>query len=226
MNNEILIQNLTEAFEILKDSWDYKKDAIINCIVETEHYDGALSMDMWLYILRSHMPIKTQEYANGIIDDVLKRFLNKNVGLDTTDGRNESKAFLNHVVPHLIKNEELIIDIFRHSYNAGYKYTEGWDDILTSNIVVCVACILILGNSRVVELLIKSLSQNELMYDITMGGILLKANKYIEYISRNEDEFGKKYTISEDVKETLLRSLIFIEDKSERAECTIAFLSY
>ena len=36
MNNEIILQSLTEAFEIIKDSWDTKKEAIINCIVETE----------------------------------------------------------------------------------------------------------------------------------------------------------------------------------------------
>ena len=51
MENNIVLQSLIESFEVIKDSWETKKGAIIDCIVETENYDGSLSMDMWLYIL-------------------------------------------------------------------------------------------------------------------------------------------------------------------------------
>ena len=50
MDKDTVIRNLCDAFETIKDSWETKKDAIINCIVETELYDGDLAMDMWLYI--------------------------------------------------------------------------------------------------------------------------------------------------------------------------------
>lgn len=227
MNNEIILQSLTEAFEVLKDSWETKKEAIINCIVETEQYDGALAMDMWLYILQNHIPIITQEGANSLIDDVLDRFLKKNEVNDFSSGENRCRAILNHVAPYLIKNEELIKAIYGNTYNAGYKCYPNleWDDILTINSAVCVACILLLGNSHVVEVLIKSLAQNNLMYEIPMGHLLLRANKYVEYICRNDSIFDHKYSISPEVKETLIRSLGYIEDKTERAECTIAFLS-
>ena len=36
MNNEIILQSLTDSFEVLKDSWETKKESIIACIVETE----------------------------------------------------------------------------------------------------------------------------------------------------------------------------------------------
>ena len=85
--------------------------------------------------------------------------------------------------------------------------------------------ILLLGNKHSTEVLIKSLAQNWFTQGLSMGKLLLKANECIEYIDRNEDEFGKKYEISQEVKEALLNSLCFIEDKIERAECTVAFLS-
>lgn len=227
MNNEIILQSLTEAFEVLKDSWDTKKEAIINCIVETEQYDGALSMDMWLYILKSHMCRDTQEDANSFVDDVLDRFLRKHEETDSMSGENESKAFLNHVVPHLINNEELIKSIFGKTYNAGYKCYPNmeFDEILTPRVSVCVACILLLGNENNVEVMIKSLAQNTLMREVSMGKLLLRANKYVEYICRNDYIFDHKYSVNPEVKEALIRSLGYIEDKTERAECTIAFLS-
>lgn len=51
MNNEIILQSLKESFEILKDSWETRNEAIVNCIVETEAIDGDMAMDMWNYIL-------------------------------------------------------------------------------------------------------------------------------------------------------------------------------
>lgn len=52
MDNHLVIHSLTESFGIIKDSWATKRNAIIDCIVETEKYDGDLAMDMWLYILK------------------------------------------------------------------------------------------------------------------------------------------------------------------------------
>ena len=56
--------------------------------------------------------------------------------------------------------------------------------------------ILLLGNKHSTEVLIKSLAQNWFTQGLSMGKLLLKANECIEYIDRNEDEFGKKYEIS------------------------------
>lgn len=227
MNNEIILQSLKEAFEIIKDSWESKKDAIINCIVETEIYDGSLSMDMWLYILKNHLPIINEKDSISLVNDVFDRFLKRNEENDFSSGENRCRAILNHVAPHLIKNDDLIYAIYGMTYNAGYEYYSepAFDRLFNPNTAVCIACILLLGNPHTVEVLIKSLSQNYYMNEISIGKLLIRANQYVEYICRNEEEFGKKYSISAEVKETLLGSLQYIEDKGQRAECTIAFLS-
>ena len=226
MKNEIILQSLTDAFRVLKDSWDTKKEAIINCIVETEAYDGSLSMDMWLYILQNHMPITNEEDVGCLVDDVFARFVKRNE--DNTYLYNYCRGCFNHIVPHLIFKDELINAIFGKTCNAGFKFhfAESISDIDEFHYnIVCISCILLLGNKHSTEVLIKSLSQNLFTQGLSMGKLLLKANECIEYIGRNEEKFGKKYEISQEVKEALLNSLVFIEDKIERAECTVAFLS-
>lgn len=226
MDKKFILQNLTDAFDVLKDSWDTKKEAIINCIVETEQYDGSLSMDMWLYILQNHMPVINEDEAGCLVDDVFDRFVRRNE--EYTFLHSICRVCLNHIVPHLILKDDLINAIFGKTCNAGFKFHYGESaselDEFHYNIV-CISCILLLGNKHSIEVLIKSLSQNLFTQCLSMGKLLLKANECIEYIGRNEKELGKKYEISEEVKEALLNSLGFIEDKIERAECTVAFLS-
>ena len=67
-----------------------------------------------------------------------------------------------------------------------------------------------------------------LWYKVRSGAISVLDTdlyKYVEFICRNDSIYDHKYSISPEVKEALIKSLGYIEDKTERAECTIAFLS-
>lgn len=224
MNNEIILQNLCDAFEVLKDSWESKREAIINCIVETEIYDGDTAMDMWAYILQKNsILLEDKEGVMHLIDEVLDSFHVKYEGTSIHHNIYACRAILHHVSSHLSKNERLIKLIFGKSLNAGYKIDK-WGGIY-EYIPMCIAGILLQGNCQIVELLIKSLAENSLIKDISIGELFLKANKYLNLIYRGEDDLGIKYAMEPNVKDTLINSLNYFRDKNERAECTIAFLS-
>lgn len=125
MNNEIILQSLTKSFEIIKDSWETKKEAIINCIVETEIYDGDLAMDMWLYILNKegecddgdgvkyfYFSVKKEKECIG---DVFKAFVYKYEKFDSP--RFRCKVLFDHIVPHIIKNDKLLEILFEKNYS-------------------------------------------------------------------------------------------------------------
>ena len=222
MNNEIILQSLTEAFEIIKDSWETKKEAIINCIVETEKYDGSLSMDMWLYILQSNeSSFKDAEESKGYIYDVFQCFCKKNEEYGSLD-RYACRAIMNHIVPHLIKNENLIDIIWGKTINAGYIAEDNRDEYIP----MCLASILIIGNPHVISVLMESLAHNDNLVDISIGKFFLKADYFIrEEIQHNHEVFPQDYKVPLMIKNALMENIDKIENKKERAECTIAFLS-
>ncbi len=213
---------MTEAFEIIKDSWATKKEAIINCIVETEKYDGSLSMDMWLYILRNNEgSLKNIEKSEGLIYDIFQCFCHKNEEYGSLD-RFACRAIMNHIVPHLIKNEKLIDAIWGRTINAGYLVEDNRDEYIP----MCLASILLIGNPRVISVLIDSLAHNDNLVDISIGKLFLKADYFIrEEIQHNHEVFPKDYKVPLSIKNALMENIDKIENKKERAECTIAFLS-
>ncbi len=223
MNNEIILQSLTEAFEVLKDSWDTKKESIIACIVETEHYDGDLAMDMWLYILQNNQEyLKDIELSDSLIHDVIRCFCEKNEKFCNLD-RYDCHAIMEHIAPHLIRNEKLIDHIFGKAINAGYSIKYNGSEYIP----MLIGVILLIGQAQIVRTLIESISRNNNWEKISVGELFLKAKYYIkEEIQYNSEIFGKEYTISNEVKMSLLDSLDIIKDKEIRAECTIAFLSF
>lgn len=220
MNNDIIIQSLTESFEVLKDSWSTKKEAITNCIVETEVYDGSLAMDMWLYVLKTNEQLlDSQEQTNGLVYDVLNRFYEKHERYSNTQYK--CKAIIEHVATHIIHNENLLFEIFGNAYNAGYD-KNSWSDFIP----ILIACILLQGNARVVSLLMDYLSNNKRMKDLSVGQLLIKANEYIESIQKHKEDFTQSYEVTPQVKEALLSSLDTIKEPEIRAECTIAIISF
>ena len=46
MDKEIIIRNLCDAFEVIKDSWETRKEAICRCITGMVKYDPDIAMDM------------------------------------------------------------------------------------------------------------------------------------------------------------------------------------
>ena len=94
-------------------------------------------------------------------------------------------------------------------------------------IPMLIGVILLIGQAQIVRTLIESISRNNNWEKISVGELFLKAKYYIkEEIQYNSEIFGKEYTISNEVKMSLLDSLDIIKDKEIRAECTIAFLSF
>ena len=222
MNNEFILQSLTEAFEIIKDSWSTKKEAIINCIVETEVQDGSLAMEMWCYILqKNELLLKNKDENEHLINDVFYRFYNKYERF----GNKEyvCRTILDHIIPHMEHNEQLIKTIFGKAMNAGFECGGIFGEYF---IPICIAGIILSDNPYIVRVLIESLTHNPLMKDVSAGQLLIKANGFIEIIRKKEEYFDKSYSVSLRVKETLLSCLDMITDQAIRAECTIAFISY
>ena len=129
MNNNFIIQSMTDAFETIKDSWATKRNAIIDCIVETEKYDGDLSMDMWLYILKKEGEYQSDYVGKNVyfgldikfrqcIGDVFKAFFEKYE--DCESPRLMCRVIFDHIVPHIIKKDELLEILFQRSDNMGY----------------------------------------------------------------------------------------------------------
>ena len=123
-----------------------KKEAIINCIVATEKYDGLLSMNMWLYILQKNEKLlKNTEDSKGLVYDIFQCFCEKNEEYGSL-GRFACRAIMNHMVPHLIKNEKLINTILGRTINAGYLVENNRDEYIP----MCLASILLTGNPQVI----------------------------------------------------------------------------
>lgn len=222
MEKDVILQSLTDAFEVLKDSWDTKKDALIHCIVETEIYDGEIAMSMWQYVLQKNQSkMSNKEEANKLISGVLKRFCDKYNGYYRQFcGRNDMRTMLDHVAPYLVRNEELIKLIFEKSYNAGYDSSYMYYEELSCFI----ASILLQGSPSIVYALFKSLANNKNMIDVSIGMILRDTSQCLEEISSNS-ELNEMYSITPEIKDVLLNSLNFISDTKERADCTITVLS-
>ena len=127
MENDIILQSLTESFEVIKDSWETKKEAIINCIVETEIYDGDLAMDMWLYILNKEGQNVDEDGVRYVgfgykmeecIGNVFKAFFKKYEEYELP--RLMCQVLFGHIVPHIIKKDKLLEILFEKSLNMGY----------------------------------------------------------------------------------------------------------
>lgn len=222
MDNDTILQTLTDAFEVLKDSWRKKKEALIHCIVETEAYDGDVAMSMWQYILQKNQSIITnKKESEDLISEVLNRFCDKYYGYYRQfSGREDIRTMLDHVAPHMIRNEEVIKLIFEKAYNVGYH-----SSYVFFEKVSCLICSILLQDSySAVQTLINSLINNKNMKDVSIGMVLRDTLKYLEEVSSNS-ELSEMYAVKPETRELLINSLDLIKDSKERADCTITILS-
>lgn len=218
MNKEIIFQSLTESFEALKDSWEINKESIVDCIIETEKYDGNVAMDMWLYILNKNAALlKSKETAEDLITKVLYKFriyYEKWLGDDYT-----IRAMLYHVVPYMVNNNELLKIIFKDTINAGSC------GINRKYIPACIAGIFLFNKPESVKFLMSQICNNEYLIDISLGELMRESCGFVKTVYDNIDEYKKKYKLSNQTKEILLNFINSISNKEDRAKCTIAFLS-
>lgn len=222
MNNEVIKQTLIESFEILKDSWDKKKDALIHCIVETEAYDGDIAMSMWQYILQKNQgKITKKENSQDLISEVLKRFCEKYYSYYRQfSGREDIRTMLDHVAPHIVRNEELIRLLFEKAYNVGYSSSYVYFEYVS-----CLIASIFLQNSySAVQTLIKSIANNKNMVDVNIGMVLRDSSKYLEEVSSYSD-LKELYSVTPEIKELLISNLNLIKNPEDRADCTITILS-
>ncbi len=218
MKNEIILQSLIDSFEVLKDSWERNKESIIDCIVKTESYDGNVAMDMWLYILNSNSTLlKTKEGVEGLIHDVFYKFRIKYEQF--VGDRYDVRVMLYHVIPYMIKKEELIKVIFGESYNAGV--CDEYDEYTPA----CIAAFFLFNNPQTVAFLLDQITNNNYLVEVSIGELTRKSCNYVKSVYDNIDNFKKKYKVSNQVKDVILNYIGSIKDKEDRAKCTIAFLS-
>lgn len=219
MNNDSILQNLTKAFEVLKDSWSSKSEAITKCIVETAVYDADMAMDMWHYILlQNREKLREKDVAEKCVCDIVEKYEEKNKSKYHFWGREyEYIIVLDYIAPYLVKRPEMIKLIFGETINAGNYYSN-------HSVPSLIAGILLQGKPQVTSFLIETLASNKMMFDITIGDLLRRAYELIEEVYENTD-VNKLYSITPEVKNALLSSLDFIKDDKDKADCMVTLLS-
>ena len=247
MENEIIIKNLIESFEVLKDSWTTKRDAIIDCIVETEKYDGDLAMNMWLYILEKEGVFISDDGTTTIffvdpklkecIGDVFEAFYYKYE--DYKSPRLMCKVLFHHITPYIIQNERILRIMFECSCNMGYCDIYSFfkkSRYENKYIPALVACIILIDNPKVsqkiVEFMINwtnSISWENIEDDnfglIPVGELIRMSKEYIREVLNNKDDYDIEYKLTQRVKDALLSCADKIKYSKNKAEYTIEVLS-
>lgn len=214
MNNEIIKQSLVEAFEVLKDSWETKSDAIVNCIVETEGYDGNLALDMWCYILQNN----SDAIAHLPLYSVIRRFGEKYANWTTKE--DYCKIILEHILIHA--NIETFVSLaFEKNMCGSDKYDNNSVDFQ----LALTASILLMDSPQIVTIMIRSLSHNKKFTDNQIGKLLTESQYYVEAVRKHISDFDIDYKVTDAVKEALISSNNLLQEKESRAECIVAILS-
>ena len=64
------------------------------------------------------------------------------------------------------------------------------------------------------------------MIDVSVGGLIIKANFYMDGITNQWDwKVGTQYCVSDQVKESLLNCIDLIKDKKDRAEIALSIMA-
>ena len=219
MSDNTILQSLIKAFEILKDSWSSKSEAITKCIAETEVYDSDIAMDMWLYILQQNREkLKEKDVAEKCVCNVVEKIEEKNKNKYDFWGREyEYVIVLDHIAPYIVKRPEMIKLIFGESVNAGNYYSN-------HSVPSLIAGIFLQNKPQIASCVIEEMAKNRMMVDVTIGDLLRRAYELIEEVYKNTD-LNKLYSITPEVKEALLSSIELIKNESEKADCLITILS-
>ena len=234
MDNHLVIHSLTESFGIIKDSWATKRNAIIDCIVETEKYDGDLAMDMWLYILKKEGECQSDQLGKYVwfglnekfkqcIGDIFKAFYEEYEGYESPSLM--CKVLFDQIVPHIIKKEELLEILFARSTNMGYfseiYYTTSSsfskESYKNEFIPALIACIFLVDNPLASQKLLNYMIEgsNGVKWEkvdsndpfVSVGELVRLSKEYIHAVYNNKKCFDKEYRITKRVKEALLSCL-------------------
>ncbi len=221
MKEKYVIQKLTDAFQILKDSWPEKKESIINCIVSMNEYDGDLAMEMWLNILvNNEKELMAHNGSNFLIYELLQQMFFKH---EQHWGGNYyiCKVYLKYLIPYAIKNKKLLLEISGKADNGGFCNNSLNDEYIIS----LYASIFLTDNAQIAKLIFESFISNPLVDHKKIGDYIRMVIDTIINVQNNIDEFEKPYTITSDTIHVLMNCLDQITDEKSRAECIVAILS-
>lgn len=204
MNKNFIIHNLTDAFEVLKDLWDTRKEAICRCITGMVKQDSDIAMDMWLYIINSHRAlIQTEEGCKAYIDSVCDSLY-----CDIGDGLYEGAT--KAVYKSIFKNKDLYSSLYGEAfYSVDLIFQPKFCEY-------CLAWYMAETKPDNLMDVLLLLSKNANMKGYTMGLVITRAISFLRIIER---------TLSKQSQGIIMSCIEYVEDKNDRAEITIAALS-
>ncbi|MBQ6378128.1 MAG: hypothetical protein IJJ56_04970 [Prevotella sp.] len=215
MNTELIKKNLADSFDVLKDSWEQYCDAITLCIAEMMKYDGEMAIEMWLYILEKNKALLASDIGTKkLIPEIIDKMYH--IRYDYLSRREE--IFLNEIIPCMLHREEILTFIFGKAHCAGAEK----DDIFGTTLL-CFAYILLIGNNEVVMRIMESLYSNKRMIGLSTGEFLYQATELLKDMFSDKDI--PYDSLGLDKRDTLMRSLDYINDPLLKAECTVSIIT-
>ena len=217
---------IKEAFDMLKDDWANNKETLIKCIVETQKWNGDLSMKMWEYLMQNNLySCKSINFNKEFIDDVVSAFCKKkSFNFDVIFPYELCGLMFSYIMPYLVNNSNLVNIIFGKLHNAGYsgEYLYGDEDLEV--IPALLTCFIIDGQLELAKLALNPLMNNPNLNDICFGELLLKTEKYIDDMLNNKNYFKGLVGLKDKVKKYLLSCVNKIRDKQLRAKIVISVI--
>lgn len=217
MNDKIIVRSLVDSFEILKTKWSSKRDAISLCISEMTKYDCDIAFDMWLYILKNNSDfLKKERDSEFLVSDMIDKMVETLMSKNNVD---EKEAFIKEIIPRMLNRQEILSLIFGNTHCAGAN-----SSLFNDYMPKCFAYMFLVANPDVISNIMKLMSSNKYMKDITIGTFVMRSIKELKTIME-DDDIGNNYSVTSDIKMELLSSLDLVKNSTEKAECTVAVLS-
>lgn len=189
---------ILESFDILKDYWPQKKDAIKNAIVRMFEINKDSAIEMWLYILKNNSKlIKEESY------DMIGSML---YDIGRTNHHSDNKKVKNIAIL-IAKNESICDFIYKRNCNLGPSE------------IGCISWYIFLGMDDTLIKILNLIKNNKNLNDYKIGSSISYAISHLDYI----DEFNG--VISTSTLNALSDFIDKIEDKIEKAEAAIALTS-
>ena len=221
MEKEIIRQELIDSFDRLKDSWDLNRHAITLCIAEMLKYDGGLSMDMWLYVLKKNEDLLSKRIeAINLIPLVIEKMTEVREHYEYLARMDD--VYLNEIIPDMLDKPEILEIIFGKAYCAGTT----WHNIIPS----CLAYILLVSNTDSVKQILNHLYNNKRLKGNSQNKRLRESISDFFSVTSNvlenlfaDDDIPFK-SLKQEIKESIVSSLDNIKDPLLKAEYTISLL--
>ena len=183
---------LLESFDILKDCWSQKKDAIKKAIVKMFEINEDSAIGMWVYILKNNSKLIKEE-SYDMIGSIL-------YGIENTNHHSDNK-----------KAKKIAISISDNECICDFIYKQNCDLGLCE--IEYISWYIFLGMDDTLIKILNFIKSNKNLNDYKIGSCISYAISHLDYI----DEFNG--VISINTLNTLSDFIDKIEDKKEKARC-------